>query len=353
MTDAATTESPIGISIDRVTRWMLEHVEDLVAPLTFDLVAGGHSCLTFVVTDHGGRRTVLRRPPLGQVLATAHDVVREHRILSALGPTDVPVPRTLGVCEDVSVNDAPFFVMEHVEGVVLHEAAVVDDALPEGAARHRAGLSLVDALVALHAVDVDAVGLGDLSRRSGYLDRQLKRWSTQWDASRTRDLPEMEQLNRWLVANRPEEARTGIVHGDFRLGNILLRPDGAVAAILDWELCTLGDPNADLAYLLRSWTQPGEPVGPHLVAPTSVGGFPTREEMAGHYEALTGVRLDHLDYWMAFNAWRSAAISEGVLRRYLDGKMATTPDDLDAFRVGVEQSARAGLVHAGLLDPTG
>ena len=340
--------APVGIAPAAVTEWMVTHVDDLTAPLRFDLVAGGHSCLTYVVTDSSDRRVVLRRPPLGHVLSTAHDVVREHRILSALSSTGVAVPRTLGVCEDLSVNEAPFFVMDHVDGVVLHDAGVVEALLPDPAARRAAGLGLVDALAELHAVDVDAVGLGDLSRRTGYLDRQLKRWSIQWESSQTRDLPEMEQLHGWLVEHRPDEQRTGIVHGDFRLGNILLRPDGTVAAILDWELCTLGDPTADVAYLLRSWTQPGEPVGPHLIAPTSVGGFPTREELVERYQATTGARIDHLDYWMAFNAWRSAAISEGVLRRYLDGTMGSAPDDLDAFRLGVEQSARTGLSHAGL-----
>lgn len=351
MDRAGTDPASVGIAAERVTGWLTDHVDGLTAPLSFDLVAGGHSCLTYVVTDAAGRRVVLRRPPLGHVLATAHDVVREHRIIAALGPTRVPVPAALAVCEDDEVNDAPFFVMDHVVGTVLHEADVVDSALPDHAARRAAGMSMIDALAALHSVDVDAVGLGDLSRRTGYLQRQLKRWSAQWEASRTRELPEMGQLHEWLVANQPAESRTGIVHGDFRLGNILLEPDGTVAAILDWELCTLGDPSADLAYLLRSWTQPGEATSPHLIPPTTAGGFSTREELVERYGRLTGHDLTDLDYWMAFNAWRSAAISEGVLRRYLDGNMGSRPDDLDAFRRGVELSVRMGLAHAGLGEP--
>lgn len=344
-TDAG-SDVPVGIDPARLDPWLVAHVDGLVGPLHYDLVAGGHSCLTYVVTDAAGRRIVVRRPPLGHVLATAHDVVREHRLISALGPTDVPVPPALAVCEDTSVNDAPFFVMGHVDGIVLHDAETAERSFTDASARRTAGFSMMDALAALHAVDIDAVGLGDLARRSGYLDRQLKRWSAQWEASRTRELPEMERLHEWLVRHRPDETRTGIVHGDFRLGNALLAPDGHVAAMLDWELCTLGPPMADLAYVLRSWVQPGETVSPHLVPPTTAGGFPDRDELVERYASRTGHGVTDLDYWMAFNAWRSAAINEGVLRRYLDGNMGAERDDLDDFRRGVGISVRSGLEHA-------
>ena len=341
---------PPGIAPSSLAPWLLGHLDgvELRPPLRYTLVAGGHSCLTYVVTDADGRRVVLRRPPLGHALATAHDVVREHRIISALAGTGVPVAPALAVCIDTEVNDAPFFVMDHVDGVVLHVRDDVATLLPDHAARRRAGFELVDALAALHAVDVDAVGLGDLSRRSGYLDRQLKRWASQWEASRTRDLPLMDQLHRWLVEHRPAEGSTGVVHGDFRLGNMILGPGGDLRAILDWELCTLGDQLADVAYLMRSWAQPDEPGSTHLDPPTRAGGFPDRDELVERYRTVSGRSVDDLGYWMAFNAWRSAAIAEGVLRRYLDGAMGTRPDDLDGFARGVEASAANGAAWAGL-----
>lgn len=353
MTDRHDTDrhdtSAAGLDLDAFERWADDHALGLQGPLGGDLVAGGHSCLTFVVTDATDRRVVVRRPPLGHVLESAHDVVREHRIVHALQPTDVPVAPTLGVCDDPAVIGAPFFVMDHVDGGVLHQRDDVERIAPTPEQRDRAARSLVRALAALHAVDIDAVGLGDLSRRSGYLDRQLKRWARQWDASRTRDLPTMERLHDWLVAHRPEPSATAcIVHGDFRLGNAILGPDGTVAAMLDWELCTLGEPMADLAYLLRSWVGPDEPASPHLEPPTRAGGFPSRDELVAEYASATGRSLVDLDYWVAFNAWRSAAISEGVLRRYLEGAMGDRDVDLDAFRRSVEVTADAGLRAAGL-----
>jgi aminoglycoside phosphotransferase (APT) family kinase protein len=343
-------DDPPGIDAATLTPWLEANVDGLRGPCRYELVAGGHSCLTFVVTDVDGRRVVLRRPPLGHVLATAHDVVREHRIIAALGPTDVPVAPALAVCDDETVNGAPFFVMDFVDGRVAHTADDVDAVLPDAASREAATWSLVDALAALHRVDVDAVGLGDLSRRHGYLDRQLKRWATQWEASRTRELPLMERMHAWLVEHRPADPPATIVHGDFRLGNLLLAPSGQVLAVLDWELCTLGDPMADVAYLLRSWVAPEEPGGRHLEPPTRAGGFPSREQVVERYRAVAGRAVDDLGYWMAFNAWRSAAIAEGVLRRYLDGAMGTRPDDLDAFARSVEDGARAAATSAGL-DP--
>jgi aminoglycoside phosphotransferase (APT) family kinase protein len=292
---------------------------------------------------------VLRRPPLGHVLATAHDVAREHRIMKALQDTDVPVPRMLGVCEDNEVNEAPFYVMGYVDGIVLHSADDVRRHLPSTEARERAADTMVDALVALHNVDVDAVGLGDLSRRSGYLDRQLKRWSTQWEASKTRELPAMEQLHAWLVEHRPAEPdQPRIVHGDFRLGNALHAPDGTTLAILDWELCTLGDPLADVSYLLRSWASPEDPPGDSSDPATRAGGFPSRDEIAARYAQRSGRSIADLDYWMAFNAWRSAAIAEGVYRRYIDGKMGELPEDVERYARGVEAGAQSGLHAAGL-----
>jgi aminoglycoside phosphotransferase (APT) family kinase protein len=259
--------------------------------------------------------------------------------MSALQDTPVPVPRMLGVCDESETNGAPFYVMSHVEGAVLHNAQHAASLLPSDEARHHAAESLVDALVALHAVDIDAVGLGDLARRTGYLDRQLKRWSGQWEASKTRELPGMERLHEWLVEHRPEEEPAGIAHGDYRLGNLIHGPDGTVLAILDWELCTLGPPLADVSYLLRSWA-------PESTA--SAPGFPSRDDVAARYAAASGRSIADLSFWMAFNAWRSAAIAEGVYRRYIDGKMGEKPADVEFYARSVEVTVAAGLASAGL-----
>ncbi|MEY2996461.1 MAG: hypothetical protein RLZZ39_1286, partial [Actinomycetota bacterium] len=228
-----------GIDDDKVSRWLVDNVDGAKAPFTFDLIAGGRSNLTFRVTDADGNRFVLRRPPLGHVLATAHDMAREHRIIAAVGKTGVPVPRALGLCTDVDVNGAPFYVMSHVDGEVLDnadKAALLDPALREQTSHH-----LIDVLAELHDVDVDAVGLGDLARREGYIERQLKRWRTQWENSKTRELPAIDEVEARLSRQVPEQQGVVIAHGDFRFGNCLTDVvNGRIAAVLDWELCTLG-----------------------------------------------------------------------------------------------------------------
>ena len=347
MSSATGTPAPVGIDPGPIEAWFRAHVPEARPPLHYDRVAGGHSCLTYVVTDAGGGRFVLRRPPLGTVLATAHDVAREHTVMSALRDTAVPVPPMLGLCRDEAVNGAPFYVMGFVDGVVPHTAGDVEALLPAEEARRRAAETLVDALVALHAVDIDAVGLDGYGRRFGYLDRQLRRWSTQWAASKTRELPEMERLHAWLVEHRPAEPETCVVHGDFRLGNALHAPDGTTLAVLDWELSTLGDPLADVSYLLRSWATPADAAG-GAGPPAAAPGFPTADELAARYAAASGRALDDLAYWTALNAWRSAAIAEGVYRRYIDGKMGEAPANVERYARMVEFTARQGLIAAGL-----
>jgi aminoglycoside phosphotransferase (APT) family kinase protein len=335
---------PAGIDGPAVTAWYVQHVPGAVPPLRFARVAGGHSCLTYVVTDAAGTRTVLRRPPIGHVLATAHDVAREHRVMDALQGTGVPVPRMIGVCADPTVNEAAFYVMSHVAGPVLHTAEDAE-ALGDDAARRRAGESLIDALVALHAVDPDDVGLGDLSKRSGYVARQLKRWSLQWEGSRSRDVPGMDRMHEWLLEHQPADTPPRVVHGDFRLGNAIHAPDGSIAAMLDWELCALGEPLADVSYLLRSW---GE-VGPNGERSTSsVPGFPSRDEMIARYEAGSGRPLDNLTFWTVFHSFRSAAIVDGVYRRYIDGKMANADEDPARYAMQVDALVAAGTAAAGL-----
>ena len=349
----AAADVPVGIDRDAVTSWFADHVAGARPPLRFHRVAGGHSCLTYIVTDAAGQRFVLRRPPMGHVLATAHDVAREHRVMAALQDSGVPVPAMIGLSPGDDVNGAPFYVMAHVDGVVLHDLDDATNLLPDDAARRRAGETLVDALVALHAVDPAEVGLGDLSKGSGYVARQLRRWSQQWEAAATRDRPEMPQLHAWLEAHQPADVPPRIVHGDFRLGNAIHRPDGSVAAVLDWELCALGDPMADVSYLLRSWGPPtgspegdaGAATGTHASLAT---GFPAREELIARYARLSGRPVDDLAFWIAFHCWRSASITEGVYRRYIDGAMANADEDADRYRQIVDALVVSGMAAAGL-----
>ena len=286
----ATGEGIKGIHQENLDAWFAGHVPGATPPLEFELITGGHSNLTFRATDSTGERFVLRRPPTGAVIATAHDMAREHRIISALADTAVPVPPALALCEDADVNDAPFYVMGYVDGLVLESHEMTAEHLDEGS-RGKLGAVVVEVLAALHQIDPDAVGLGDLGRKEAYIPRQLKRWRTQWEKTKTRELPAMETVYEGLQSRMPEQVGAGIVHGDYRLGNMLVTEAGQIAAVLDWELCTLGDPLADLGYVLNNWAEPGE-TGPTArgaaISPTAAGGFPSRVEFIERYEALTG-----------------------------------------------------------------
>jgi len=334
-----------GIQQERLEAFFSEHVEGIEPPLRFELITGGRSNLTFVVEDTKGRKCVLRRPPLGAVLATAHDMGREHKILSGLADTDVPTPRTLAVCQDETVNDAPFYVMDYVEGEVLVTPEQTQASLPEEN-REALGLHIVEVLANLHRIEPDDVGLGDLGRREAYLARQLKRWQSQWEKSKTRELSAMDEAHTLLADRMPEQLSTSIVHGDYRLGNFLTNcAKGRIAAVLDWELCTLGDPLADVGYLMNDWNGPGDKQlsasGTSLSA-TTCGGFPDREAMLARYEELTGTSTKGVDYYRAFQYWRLAAIVEGVLSRYKQGVMGDAVD-LNIFQAQVDALASAAL----------
>lgn len=341
MTD---TEPLRGIHAANVTAWFENNIPDAKPPLQFSLITGGHSNLTFKVEDAAGRAYVLRRPPLGAVIATAHDMEREHKIISAVGPTSVPVPSALGLCQDESVNDAPFYVMGFVEGHVLVDVEATAQLLDEPA-RGRLGEHVIEVLADLHAVDPDAVGLGELGRKENYLARQIKRWRTQWEKTKTRELPSMEEVAAVLEAQMPEQVGASIVHGDYRLGNMLSLADGRIASVLDWELCTLGDPLADVGYIMNNWAEPGEPSltpGAAAVSPTACGGFPTRAEFLARYTERTGRDVSQVSYYRAFQYWRLAAIVEGVLARYLKGVMGAAANT-DAFRLQVDALAECAV----------
>jgi aminoglycoside phosphotransferase (APT) family kinase protein len=330
-----------AIDPDRVTRWLVEHIPGAVAPFRFDLIAGGRSNLTFRVTGADGARFVLRRPPLGHVLATAHDMAREHRIIAAVGTTGVPVPPALGLCTDLEVNGAPFYVMGFVDGEVLdsvEKAALLPYELRRPASEH-----LIDVLADLHAVDIDEVGLGDFAKREGYIERQVKRWSAQWEGSKTRELPAIDEVAVRLRERMPVQRGTSIAHGDFRFGNALVDvQQGRVAAVLDWELCTLGDPLADVGYLGVYWYD-GEAANVRANDPTSAGGFPSYADLLERYATRTGRDLSGIDYYVAFSCWRLAVISEGVYARYLHGAMGDQDVDITQFKVGVDALAARAL----------
>ena len=268
-----------GIREESVAAWLADHAPHSRAPFSYELIAGGHSNLTYSVTDATGRRWVLRRPPLGQVLATAHDMGREHTIISALGATEVPVPPTVGLCTDDSVNGAPFYVMDFVDGLVVRGMDEANGLSLDQ--RARASESIVDVLAGIHAVDVDAVGLGGLGKKESYIERQLKRWYGQFQGSETQvpgglDLPSVHATHDRLASMIPEQGPASIVHGDYRLDNCMLGTDGSVAAVLDWELCTLGDPLADVGLLCVYWADKGDHAVLPQAAPTALDGFATQ-----------------------------------------------------------------------------
>ncbi len=330
-----------GIDAANVTTWMAEHAPSVVPPLTFELITGGLSNLTFLVVDASGHRWVLRRPPLGHVLATAHDMGREHRIIAALAPTAVPVAPVVGLCTDDAVNGAPFYVMEHVDGIVARDVAAAGQ-LPVDA-RRRAGEALVEVLAAIHEVDVDAVGLGDLGRREAYVQRQLSRWQRQWEATRDTELPVIDELHARLAAQIPEQGPATIVHGDYRLDNCILSPEGEIRAVLDWELCTLGDPLADLGLMLVYWMEAGDAIQTGLPTASTLEGFPTRSELIAGYAARSGRDVSQIGFYVALGYWKLACILQGVLVRYRAGAMGDQGGDSSRF---TEQVAALG--HAGM-----
>ena len=332
-----------GIDEAAVTAWIRSKIPDLADPVEYDLITGGHSNLTYRCRDAHGQCYVLRRPPLGHVLESAHDMSREHKIIHALQGNTVPVPKTYGLCQDASVNGADFYVMGFVDGLVLNDSVVGEQVL----ASHRAALSqhVVNILCDLHEVDVDGIGLGDLGRKEAYLSRQLNRWTKQWVASKTHPIPEMEASQQLLAERMPEQIGSSIVHGDFRLGNMIVSDD-RVEAILDWELCTLGDPLADVGYLLNNWVSPGEIEAPGEgdQSPTAVGGYLSRDALCDIYQTRTGRDLSQINYYRAFQHWRLAAIGQGVYKRYLMGAMGDSRVvDLEKQKLGVTRRAEAAL----------
>jgi aminoglycoside phosphotransferase (APT) family kinase protein len=336
---------PRGVDLEAVARVLGPAVGGLAGPLRAELIAGGRSNLTYVVGD-GVHEWVLRRPPLAHVLPTAHDMAREHRVISALAGTGIPVPRTVLLCEDPAVLGVTFYVMEHVRGHVVRDR--LPGAWPDTPETRRAmSAGLIATLARLHAVDPGSVGLGDFGRPAGFLERQLRRWWRQWELSRTRDLPAMEELRSRLEAGLPQSGPAAIVHGDYRLDNVMLAPDdpGRVAAILDWEMCTLGDPLTDLGLLLVYWADPADtPEQRELVslsAITAEPGFQSPAEVVEAYAAASGRDLGALDWYVALGAYKLAVVAEGIHTRFLMG--ATVGEGFEIMGARVPRLVRRAL----------
>lgn len=292
------------------------HGIDVSGELTGMRVGLGQSNLTYIVVDDAGERWVVRRPPRGQLLASAHDVLREARILSALADTDVPVPRVFCTVTDDAVADAPVVVMECVEGLVVDRTAVAES-LPL-TVRDELSRGIPRTLAAVHAINLDDHGLTTLASHSPYAGRQLRRWSLQWEQSKTREIPELDALTDLLRRRVPPQTRMTLVHGDFHLRNLICTPEtGSIQAVLDWELSTLGEPLADVGTMLAYWTQ-ADDLAVGLFDASSLPGFATRADLVEEYCRTAGVDGEHIDYWHALGLWKIAIIAEGVLRRALD-----------------------------------
>jgi aminoglycoside phosphotransferase (APT) family kinase protein len=317
---------PRGLDTAAVAAWLASHVPDAVdGPFEATLITGGKSNLTYRLTD-GTHDFVVRRPPLGHVLATAHDMAREHRVMAALAPTAVPVPEMIALCEDVDVIGAPFYVMQRVAGTPYGRAAQLE---PLGADRTRAITErMVDTLVALHDVDYRAVGLGDFGRPAGYIPRQVSRWKKQLAASTSRDLPGMDELVATLDASTPAESEGTIVHGDFRLDNLLVEGD-RVTAVLDWEMSTLGDPLADVALML-AYQQLAHlaPASAAVVTDAPLApGYLDSEAVLARYAAGSGRDVSDIGYHLALAYFKLAVILEGIHFRHAQGQTVGTGFD--------------------------
>ncbi len=335
------SETPPGVDLERLRPWFGAHVEGATGgELHASLISGGRSNLTYSIGDDA-HEWVLRRPPLGHVLPTAHDMAREYTVLAALAPTEVPVPQPHAFCDDTSVNDAPFYVMEKVDGVILRTPAEIAQLSKDDA--RRCSEELIDVLVAIHAVDFRAVGLAEFGRPDGYVERQVRRWGEQWERSKTRELPAIDELARRLRNALPESPAPTIVHGDYRLDNTMLSPDdlARVVAVLDWEMATLGDPLADLGLYLLYYARDETQTGNVGVTISTKAGFLSRDDVVERYAKASGRDVSQLDFYEALAAYKLAIILEGIHARFLMGK--TVGDGFDHIGALVEVMVQGAL----------
>ena len=322
----------VGFDVPVVEAWIAQNTP-LEPPCEWVRLEGGHSNLTYALTDEAGREAVIRRPPQGELLPKAHDMWREFRIIDGLHPHGVPVAEPFGYCDDRSVCDTHFYVMGKVRGEALYTAEQTAPRLDE-AARGRVGESFMAVLAHLHSLVPDEIGLGDLGRHEGYVARQIKTWYGSWTASAEAaeyDSPRLHALHDHLVAHLPEQGPARVVHGDYGVHNVMIDDRGEVAAVLDWEIGTLGDPLADFAYALNAWSEPEDSELARQTAPTALDGFDSRDDLIGHYADRTGADLSDLGYYRAFNSFKTACIIHGVYARYRLGMKSTEGVDMPAL----------------------
>ncbi len=334
---AANAREPL-IVLEPLTRVLAAAGLDAPDDLSATPVGEGHSNATFLLSTG----VVLRRPPRGPLPPSAHDVLREARLLKALRSTPVRVPEVLAVSEDPDVIGAPFYIMERIAGEVITDR--IPGALDTPEQRGRIADELIDALVELHRVDWTRLGLDGFGKPTGYLERQLRRFGGLWEHNRTRELPQVEEVGRWLAANLPASPPATIVHGDFRLGNTMFEaePPARLVAIFDWEMATIGDPLADVGYILMHWTEAGDVVGKFNAHNVTVRpGFPTRAELTAAYEERSGRSAQALDWYVTLALWKAVVFMEGNYKRALAGSV----DDpyLKSFGEGVVEIADRAL----------
>lgn len=338
----------IGFDTAVIGIW-LASITDIVGDLRWERLPGGHSNLTYLLTDEVGRELVIRRPPQGQLLPKAHDMWREYRVIDGLWPTAVPVAEPIAYMDDRDLCDVHFYVMGKVDGRALYTGAEVAAWLPE-AARQRAGIAFIDTLAALHSVDPAEVGLSELGRPDAYVARQLRTWYGSWAASveaADYDDERTHRLHDLLVERCPEQGPARVVHGDFGPHNCMFDADGTVCAVLDWEIATLGDPLADLAYSVNAWVEPTDTVPAASDPPTVLAGFPSRDELMARYAERTGADLSQIAYYRCFNAFKTACILHGVYARYQAGQKSAEGVDLDVLfqRVGLSLDTAAEMAE--------
>ena len=333
---------PPLIDEENLRHYLAQSLPGEDAPLEVERISGGHSNETFYI-QRGSQQWVLRRPPRGPLLPTAHDVLREYRVLKALNTTTVPTPRVLLACDDTSIIGAPFYLMERVAGIVVRQE--LPPYATNTAGRRAVSKALLDALVALHSVDWRAVGLGDFGKPEGYLERQLRRWSGQLEKSHQRPLPDLDAVTVWLSEHMPTSGPATIVHGDYRLDNVMLAHDEPrVVAIFDWEMATIGDPLADVGYLLSFWREPGDPEQEFASDAWRImeqPGFLSRAEVTQYYAERTGRTVREMAFYEALAIWKLAVLLEGSYSRHRSG---TTDDPFFAqLGEGVPALARRAL----------
>jgi aminoglycoside phosphotransferase (APT) family kinase protein len=339
-TEVETSHDPEGYDVPAVEAWIRDRIDGVCTPLKWTRLLGGHSNLTYRVDSQNGLSAVIRRPPRGELLPKAHDMGREWAVITALAPTAVPVPQGYAFCEGPDVTGAWFYLMELLDGHPLYNLEDTNEWVPQSK-REQLACSFIDILADLHALDPDEIGLGDLGKKEGYVARQVRTWYRSWMSSieaAQYDDDRAHELQRFFIGNVPEQGKARRVHGDYGLHNCLVGPNCTVAAVVDWEISTLGDPLADLGYALNQWPACRDEIPGDSVAATSAPGFPPQQVLVERYAERTGRDLSKLDYYLAFNRWKTAAINHGVYARYMAGQKSTEGIDLDGLVTTIDTS---------------